>query len=149
MGILKRIYYEIQYRIGVYKQFGWDYLFKSHREIKRKRGHLRTKRIYGTFNGNKKSLKISLIKKNGSFCKICKKYFPKERLTIDHITSKAHGGTNGIYNLQLLCLPCHIKKDKEVVTRKEYEPFLGGKTENKPLAGLKELYESKINRRKE
>lgn len=30
--------------------------------------------------------------------------------TVDHITAKAHGGTDADHNLQSLCWPCHRRK---------------------------------------
>jgi len=35
-------------------------------------------------------------------------------LDIDHILPKAHGGTDEASNLQILCRPCHVEKDRYV-----------------------------------
>ena len=54
----------------------------------------------------KEDLKI-LFKRYGYRCALC---YCRENLTIDHIIPLTKGGTNGIPNLQILCLDCNLRK---------------------------------------
>lgn len=57
---------------------------------------------------DKKRVMLDLIKRDGKACKVCG---AKEELTIDHILKSSMGGSNDMSNLQILCRPCHFKKD--------------------------------------
>lgn len=50
-------------------------------------------------------------------CAGCKVQFPREKLTLDHKIAirfgGAMGGPNELENLQLLCKPCHVEKNKK------------------------------------
>ena len=43
-------------------------------------------------------------------CNGCETYFPFDNLSIDHIVSRKHGGTDHVDNLQLLCHSCNSRK---------------------------------------
>lgn len=53
-------------------------------------------------------IKKLLLKQKGK-CAYCKKDIRKS-YHIDHIVALANGGDNGIYNIQLLCPTCNLKK---------------------------------------
>jgi len=62
------------------------------------------------FNRRKKGIYAHLAKTRGEQCADCE---TKVRmLTIDHIKSLCAGGDNEFENFQLLCAPCHQRKDK-------------------------------------
>ncbi len=44
------------------------------------------------------------------FCGGCGEYFRKRNLTVDHIVPRAHGGTDHVENLWLLCAACNSSK---------------------------------------
>lgn len=48
--------------------------------------------------------------------RLCQPCLALDRTTqaeeVDHITNKAAGGRDGMENLQAICVPCHIEKDK-------------------------------------
>lgn len=48
------------------------------------------------------------------YCMLCRKLFPREILTIDHKIPLIKGGKNEKSNMQIICRPCHIKKDLKV-----------------------------------
>lgn len=60
-----------------------------------------------------KEQKRRLLGTFGPVCQGCRKDFPPEKLTIDHIQPLSKGGhPRAILNLQLLCEPCnHAKSD--------------------------------------
>jgi 5-methylcytosine-specific restriction endonuclease McrA len=52
-------------------------------------------------------------------CLKCKKQFPFDKLTVDHIKPVSKGGTSFIWQLQPLCRSCNSSKgDKEIDYRK-------------------------------
>jgi 5-methylcytosine-specific restriction endonuclease McrA len=52
-----------------------------------------------------------LVARDGLICQGCKKEFPNEELTVDHIRPKSKGGhPRGLPNLQLMCEPCNLEK---------------------------------------
>ena len=51
-----------------------------------------------------------LYGEQGGYCHGCEHHFPMQNLTVDHIVAQAHGGTDHISNLQLLCGNCNSMK---------------------------------------
>ena len=57
--------------------------------------------------------KKELYGEQGGHCNGCKEHFMARNLTIDHIIPKTGGGTDHLYNLQLLCGYCNsVKGDR-------------------------------------
>jgi 5-methylcytosine-specific restriction endonuclease McrA len=56
--------------------------------------------------------KHQLIEKFGEVCLNCG---TQEKILVDHIVSRFHGGTNNLDNLQLLCNPCNFRKGTKVI----------------------------------
>ena len=51
-----------------------------------------------------------------------------QNLTLDHKLARAHGGTNGISNLQMLCLRCNLLKgetEQQLSEAMRRQPGLG------------------------
>ncbi|MCP5017615.1 MAG: HNH endonuclease [Ketobacter sp.] len=67
-----------------------------------------TERGYGTAW---RRLRQIVIRRDQGLCQECQR---QGRVTagneVDHVTSKARGGTDALDNLQLLCNPCHKAK---------------------------------------
>ena len=62
---------------------------------------------------NAKANKERLYGEQRGHCNGCHKEFPYVNMTIDHIIARAHGGTDHIENLQLLCGHCNsVKGDR-------------------------------------
>ncbi len=51
-----------------------------------------------------------LYGEQGGYCNGCEHHFELRNLTVDHIVPQAHGGTDHISNLQLLCGACNSMK---------------------------------------
>lgn len=68
-------------------------------------------------------LRASVMRRDAYLCQACK---AQGRLTVatevDHITPKAHGGTDAMSNLRAICTPCHRTK-----TAREAGPGGGSK----------------------
>jgi 5-methylcytosine-specific restriction enzyme A len=55
-------------------------------------------------------VKQYLLERNNYQCQSCGKVAQDTKLTIDHITPLAKGGSNDISNLQILCRSCNSRK---------------------------------------
>ncbi len=51
----------------------------------------------------------------GGKCNQCGQSLGPRHLLVDHINPVAHGGSQEMSNLQLLCQPCHSRKRDNVV----------------------------------
>lgn len=54
--------------------------------------------------------RLTLLLRDGPICQLCKREFPSDELTLDHIYPRSRGGGNRYANLQLLCQPCNEAK---------------------------------------
>lgn len=98
------------------KAFVHKNIFKSKSEITR----LRKKRYKLNKNKNPKSYASRygerLIKRDGAICQICRKPVKKGvDLTVDHKWPLSKGGSNRMYNLQILCKKCNEKKADSIL----------------------------------
>lgn len=110
---IRKIKRQIEVLIEMYpraKKYGFRYyISKKFRERMRSREQ---RQKYGSgFLSSKKRIKSLLLERDGSQCKRCTYRMRPEDLTIDHIKKRADGGSNLLNNLQLLCIPCHTRKD--------------------------------------
>ncbi len=72
------------------------------------RGLSNTQRGYGAAW---QRLRRLIIARDKGLCQVCRrKGLAVEGKEIDHITTKANGGSDDPSNLQLLCTPCHRRK---------------------------------------
>lgn len=56
-------------------------------------------------------LRTIVLKRDGFQCQLCKQAGALTAAShVDHIVSKAQGGTDELANLQSLCVPCHETK---------------------------------------
>jgi hypothetical protein len=61
-----------------------------------------------------------LLKHYNFTCLCCKSVFGRERMTKDHIIPAGMpGASNGIQNMQPMCRPCNVAKDRHVI---DYRP---------------------------
>lgn len=65
------------------------------------------------------SRKLKLAKRDGLMCFFCGEVFKDTQfLTIEHLLSFRHGGTDNINNLALACEPCNTKLGSKSITEK-------------------------------
>jgi 5-methylcytosine-specific restriction endonuclease McrA len=75
----------------------------------------------------KKIKKNQLLLEYGSCCYWCRKEFPMEKLTIDHLKPKSKGGSNNLENLRLACFECNNSRGNSLFPPdKIIFSFLGG-----------------------
>jgi 5-methylcytosine-specific restriction endonuclease McrA len=98
-----RYYFDTDFRRGI--------SYRRRRKIKDK---VRKARAGPFWNRTgKKRLKTQLIERDGQRCNGCKQLFNREELTIDHVLALFMGGNSDPANLQLLCEPCHVEKNRQ------------------------------------
>lgn len=69
-----------------------------------------------------RKLRDAVMRRDGGMCQPCgKEGYDTAATEVDHIVSKANGGSNSMSNLQAICRSCHAKK-----TRRERMPGRGG-----------------------
>lgn len=136
---VKNLLQHWSFRLRLARKYGLRVIFsqqfykKSHRKYRRFIDRDRQKRVYGSgFLSSRKHIKARLMERDGCMCNACQKLMPLIELTIDHIIQRSRGGSNNMWNLQLLCVPCHKIKDSPV---KKVEPF-----QNKPFKPFFENY---------
>lgn len=82
-----------------HRNTGWE----NHQQ-----GKSRHERGYGT---KWDRLRLVVLSRDKHLCQQClREGRATEAGTVDHITPKAHGGTDAESNLQSLCWPCHYRK---------------------------------------
>ncbi|HCR3444643.1 TPA: HNH endonuclease [Morganella morganii] len=82
-----------------HRNTGWE----NHQQ-----GKSRHERGYGT---KWDKLRTAVLSRDKHLCQQClREDRATEAKTVDHITPKAHGGTDAESNLQSLCWPCHYRK---------------------------------------
>ncbi|HHE4876831.1 HNH endonuclease [Morganella morganii] len=82
-----------------HRNTGWE----NHQQ-----GKSRHERGYGT---KWDRLRLVVLSRDKHLCQQClREGRVTEAKTVDHITPKAHGGTDAESNLQSLCWPCHYRK---------------------------------------
>lgn len=82
-----------------------------------KRGNRRNRKNYGSnyYKKLKQYIRPSLYKKQNGLCKSCFNWFSEKEFEVDHIKKVTEGGEReDLNNLQLLCIPCHDKKDNYI-----------------------------------
>ncbi|NMG08975.1 HNH endonuclease signature motif containing protein [Brasilonema sp. UFV-L1] len=60
----------------------------------------------------RRNKKVQLVCEYGLCCWWCRCYLPFEKLTLDHLKPKSHGGSDSLENLRLACLSriCPLEK---------------------------------------
>ena len=72
---------------------------------------------------------------------LCKAKFTKGKFHLDHIVALANSGNNDLKNIQVLCIPCHLQKNKH---EKEEEYVNMVPTESLFNSTLKEIFNSQL-----
>jgi hypothetical protein len=86
--------------------------------------------------------RLKIFNDNEGVCSLCDKELTLKNFHIDHILPLACGGTNDIYNLQVLCKPCHFEKSKN---EKEEGYIKLSDTESSFNSTTKEIFNSSLN----
>lgn len=77
---------------------------------------LGSRTAYNRYKNNNYKTKRKILKgKTHGYCMLCKHEFPRIDLTIDHKVPVHAGGTHDKENLQLICIGCHVLKNKEEI----------------------------------
>lgn len=64
--------------------------------------------------------RLKVLIRDGWQCVFCGKYLKDADATVDHITPKAKGGTDDMWNLVAACRKCNGLKQDKVLTRLNY-----------------------------
>jgi len=62
--------------------------------------------------------KLALLKRDGNDCFYCGQTFEDDELTVEHILSSLHKGSNRIENKALSCKPCNLEAGHKSVVDK-------------------------------
>ena len=62
---------------------------------------------------NYRTHKHTLDGRQEGVCNGCKVLFPFRNMTVDHVVPRAHGGSDDLSNLQLLCGACNSMKGRD------------------------------------
>lgn len=65
-----------------------------------------------------KAQKARLATRDGKRCFCCAKPFTLDELTVEHLLSFVHGGTDNHNNLAIVCEPCNVELGSLSVTKK-------------------------------
>jgi 5-methylcytosine-specific restriction endonuclease McrA len=65
-----------------------------------------------------KSQRVALFILEDGKCAICGEDLPPEQFDADHITPWINEGKTELWNLQPLCLKCHLKKSRAQASRR-------------------------------
>jgi hypothetical protein len=79
--------------------------------------------------GRKKRKRSSVLKRirrqkiyeKTPYCAYCKKQLAFSESTLDHVLPECRGGSNGLHNLVIACLPCNQEKDS--MTAEEFSSY--------------------------
>lgn len=87
----------------------WGYAFEHTPcgDILARRDESLPQKIRRQWENLRKKLAPTIYQRDGEICHHCG---TNKNLTIDHIKPISKGGTNDLDNLQVLCLPCNLKK---------------------------------------
>jgi 5-methylcytosine-specific restriction endonuclease McrA len=67
--------------------------------------------------------RANILWRDNNRCQYCKKVFPVEKLTLDHVTPKSRGGKNTWKNLVAACKKCNQKKANRTPSESGMRPM--------------------------
>lgn len=98
---------------------------ERNKKYKLRRIEMYGRKAYNRYHNNNYAVKKRILKdRTHGYCNICRKLFPRDLLTIDHIIQFMNGGTNEKSNLQLACKFCQQEKDVKELQKKQLEKGL-------------------------
>lgn len=108
-----KIFYQMLPRA---RKYGIRYLLSKdyRRKCKNREVHLRDRKKYKSFVGNKKSIKIALFRRDGNKCFWCYQVMTFSEATIDHKVPVSEGTNNSKTNLRLIHNECRITRDRAI-----------------------------------
>lgn len=109
----KRVQYEIiqvPVRVRFTYRYGPRYLYDERFRYRMARSRAKAKRRHSS--NNKKLHRMRVAQRDGNWCRGCNEPAWKVHLTLDHRIPLRDGGKDEFSNWQLLCEPCHQKKDR-------------------------------------
>lgn len=84
------------------------------REFQRYRDRWRGNACQRGYGSHWQRTRLLVIKRDGAICAKCGAMPPDVRITVDHIVPLAHGGSNELDNLRVLCLSCNSRGGSRV-----------------------------------
>jgi hypothetical protein len=95
---------------------------KQYPEKKSAINHNRRAKVRGNGGSHTDREWAQLCKHYNFICLCCKKVYPFDRLTRDHVIPIARGGTNDIGNIQPLCFSCNSSKGSKIIDYRHDNP---------------------------
>jgi 5-methylcytosine-specific restriction protein A len=66
------------------------------------------------------ALRLKVLNRDGWVCTSCGKHLEGSDATADHITARANGGPDALWNLVAMCRSCNAQKGARVLVRQNY-----------------------------
>lgn len=66
---------------------------------------------------------LAVIKRDGYFCRICRKNLTEDEVVFDHIIPFSKGGSTDVNNLRILCTECNQKRGASFVEKLRKNAF--------------------------
>lgn len=81
---------------------------------------------------------LTYLMKGRHFCYYCKKSFPRDEITMDHMYPRSTGGPTIPQNIIPVCKHCNYEKSN--MTLEQYKNYLSLKTESRKISYLSQIH---------
>lgn len=62
-----------------------------------------------------------LVRRDGPDCHYCGCHLEYDEITLDHVTPRSKGGSDGLWNLVLSCAACNQEKADKLIAQPKYQ----------------------------